>query len=71
MKTTYEKFIEANNKLVKCFEAVSVERFQKLSHPEQDTLCHSERESVKAFLVKNEVSIANLVRERLEAGSHH
>lgn len=31
MKTTYEKFIEANEKLFKCLEAVNADKFGKLA----------------------------------------
>lgn len=61
MKTTYERFIEANHKLIKCFEAVNQEKWSKLSGDEQGQLCHVERDAVKSFLATNQVGFAALL----------
>ena len=66
MKTTYEQFIEANNKLVKCFDSYGGDRWKKLSVGEQDGVCRAEKDAVKSFLVNNKVGFANLLKERLE-----
>jgi uncharacterized protein YbcC (UPF0753/DUF2309 family) len=65
MKTTYEKFIEANNKLSKCFEGVNQERWNKLSANDQNKVCHSEKEAVRSFFLTNQVGFANLLNERI------
>ena len=70
MKTTYERFIEANNKLFKCFETVPQDKWNKMSGEEQNSLCHSEREAVQSFLVNGSVGFQNLVKERLDIVSH-
>ena len=70
MKTAFEKFIEANNALSKCYEATPVDKWRQLSHTEQDALCQAERSAVQSFLSSNQVSFANLIKERLAATSH-
>jgi len=70
MKTTYEKFIEANNKLFKCFESVSADKWSALSSDEQNNLCSAEREAVSQFLANNQVGFRNLIKERLEILGH-
>ena len=73
MKTTYERFIEANNKLFKCFESVPQDKWSKMSSEEQSSLCHTEKEAVSQFLSTNQVAFANLLKERLDIISkpHH
>jgi hypothetical protein len=70
MKTAFEKFIEANNALQKCYAATPVDKWRALSASEQGALCQDERESVRGFLVNNQVGFANLLKERLEAAGH-
>ena len=67
MKTTYERFLEANEKLFKCFEAVPIDRYNKMAVADQDAICSTEREAVAQFLVNNQVSFRNLITERLES----
>ncbi len=67
MKTTFERYIDANNALVKCYQAVSFDKYQGLSASDKDALCLTERESVRSFLVSNQVGFANLLKERLAA----
>ena len=73
MNTTYEKFIDANNKLFNCFESVPQEKWTKMSSEEQSSLCHAEKEAVSQFLSTNKVGFANLLKERIEIISqpHH
>ena len=66
MKTTFERFIEANNALSKCYQATPVDKWRQLSATEQNSLCLAERESVNGFLVNNQVGFANIIKERLE-----
>lgn len=70
MKTAFEKWIEANNALQKCFEGVNAERFNALSHKDQDALCHDEREAVKSFLTNNQITFASILKERLASAGH-
>ena len=67
MKTSYEKFIEANLALSKCYEAVPFDKYKAFSQQQQQELCHAERETVRGFLANNQVAFANLIQERLQA----
>ena len=67
MKTTYEKWIEANHKLNKCFESVSMDKFKTMSDSEQKTLCKSEKDAVANFLTNNSIGFKQLLQERIDA----
>lgn len=67
MKTTYEKWIEANHKLNKCFEAIPADRFKKLAQAEADVLCATEKAAVVAFLKNNSITFPHLLKERMAA----
>jgi hypothetical protein len=70
MKTTYERFIEANNALSKCYEGISADNWSKFSQSEQAAACKVEREAVSSFLVNNQVTFTNLIKERLQVAGH-
>lgn len=65
MKTTYERFIEANDKLKKCFGAFQADKWSTLSAGEQDAVCKAEKQEVQSFLVNNQLVFSNLIQERL------
>jgi hypothetical protein len=67
MKTSFEKYIEANLALSKCYEAVPFDKYKSFSHQQQEDLCKAERETVRGFLTSNQVAFANLIQERLQA----
>ena len=69
-KTAYERYIEANNNLAKCFQAVSVSQYQSFSAQQKNELCAAERDAVRSFLASNQVGFANLIKERLESAGH-
>ena len=66
MKTTFERFIEANNALSQCYQATPVDKWRQLSATEQSSLCLAERNAVNGFLSSNQVTFANIIKERLE-----
>jgi hypothetical protein len=70
MKTAFERFIEANNALSKCYEATPVDKWRQLSHVEQDGLCQAEKVAVQSFLSSNQVNFSHIIKERLAATSH-
>ncbi len=70
MKTAFERYIEANNALAKCFGAVSVDTYKSWSAAQQADLCKAEKETVRGFLTSNQVGIANLIQERLASAGH-
>ena len=70
MKTTFEKYIEANHALVKCYEGLPLAKWSALSAAQKEDVCKVEREAVRGFLVSNQVAFANLIKERLEHAGH-
>jgi hypothetical protein len=70
MKTAFERFIEANDALSKCYQATPVDKWRQLSNVEQGALCHAEKVAVQGFLSSNQVNFSHLIKERLEATSH-
>ena len=70
MKTSFEKFIEANANLSKCFEAVPFDKYSTFTAEQKNTLCRTESDAVRAFLNNGQVGFANMIKERLEAAAH-
>lgn len=70
MKTTFEQYINANNSLAKCFEAVPFETYKGYTQAQKDGLCKSERQAVSDFLNSGKLGFANLIKERLESAGH-
>ncbi len=70
MKTAFERYIEANNALAKCYQATSLDQWKALSHAQQESLCKAERDNVTSFLNNNQVTFANIIKERLQAAGH-
>ncbi len=73
MKTTYEKWIEANQKLIACMDGISHDKWSKYSPVEQSAICTKDKLAVSAFLKNNSISFKNLLQERIQAtsGSAH
>jgi hypothetical protein len=70
MKTAFERYIEANNALAKCYQGTSVDQWKALSASQQEGLCKAERDAVTGFLASNQVTFANIIKERLQAAGH-
>ena len=64
--STYEKFIEANNKLRECFEGVKPKAFESMSPFEQENVCGDEKTAVRDFLSNGSLSFRSLVQERID-----
>ena len=71
MKTAYERYIEANNALAACYSATSADQWKALSSSQQENLCKAERDAVTSFLNSNQVTFANIIKERLQATGVH
>lgn len=65
-KPAFQEFIETNQALINCYNAVSPADFQKLSDGQKESLCASQREKVRDVLRSNSLVMSNLVRERVE-----
>ena len=70
MKTAFERYIEANNALAQCYQGTSVDQWKQLSASQQQSLCKAEKNTVVEFLNANQVSFANIIKERLQATAH-
>ena len=68
--STYGRFIEANHRLIECYQALPTESWTLLSASEKQAVCKTEREVVQHFLENNSVSFANLLKERLAIAGH-
>ena len=53
MKTAFERYIEANNALAKCYQGTSIDQWKALSAAQQESLCKNERDAVTSFLNSN------------------
>ena len=70
MKTAFERYIEANNALAACYQGTSLDQWKQLNASQQENLCKAERDAVTSFLASNQVTFANIIRERLQATGH-
>jgi len=71
MKTAFERYIEANNTLTKCYEGVSFDTYKALAAPQQAEICKTERDTVQGFLKSNQIAFANIIQERLASAGHN
>jgi hypothetical protein len=65
-KPAFQEFVEANQALLSCYNAVSPADYQKLNEGQQEALCSSQREKVRDILRSNSLVMSNLVRQRVE-----
>ena len=65
-KPAFQEFVEANQALLTCYNAVSLDDFKKLGEGQKETLCAAQREKVKDLLRTNNLAMSNLVKERVE-----
>ena len=66
MSSVFEKWIEANDRLVKCYDAVSADQYKALSAKDQGLLCQSEKEQVRSFLKNDQIHFRNIIQERIK-----
>ena len=65
-KTPFQEFVEANQALLACYNEVSPADYQKLNDSQRDSMCSIHREKVREILRSNQLTMSNLVRERVE-----
>ena len=61
-KPVFQQFVEANQALLNCYNAVTEETYKK----QGESVCSSQREQVKDILRSNGLVMSNLVRERVD-----
>lgn len=64
-KPAFQEFVEANQALLNCYNAVSHADYQKLNESQKEGLCQAQRDKVKGILTSNQLVMSNLVRERV------
>jgi hypothetical protein len=52
-KPAFQEFVEANQALLNCYNAVSHEEFKKMNESQQEGLCLAQRDRVKSILTSN------------------
>lgn len=65
-KPAFQEFVEANQALLNCYNAVSLEDFKKLGESQKESLCAAHKEKVRDILRSNNLTMGNLVKERVE-----
>lgn len=65
MKTVYERWIDANQKLTKCYSAFPADKYNKLAAAEADAVCLTEKKAVLSFLEDGSITFPAILKERL------
>ena len=65
-KPAFQEFVEANQALLSCYNAVSLDDYKKLGEGQRDGLCAAQKEKVRDILRGNNLVMSNLVRERVD-----
>lgn len=65
-KPAFQEFVEANQALLTCYNATSLEDYKKLGEGQKESLCAAQKEKVKDILRTNNLIMSNLVKERVE-----
>jgi hypothetical protein len=65
-KPAFQEFVEANQGLITCYNAVSLDDYKKMGEGQRDGLCASQKERVREILRSNQLVMSNLVRERVD-----
>ncbi len=65
MSSVLEKWIEVNQNLFKCYEAVKPDSFDKMAAADQGKLCANERKAVQTMLSSHDLDFATIAKERL------
>ena len=65
-KPAFQEFVEANQALLSCYNAVSLDDYKKLGEAQRDGLCAAQKEKVRDILRGNNLVMSNLVRERVD-----
>ncbi len=65
-KPAFQEFVEANQALLTCYNAIAPADYQKMNDSQRDLACSSQREKVRDLLRSNNLVMSNLVKERIE-----
>ena len=64
-KPVFQKFIEANAALLDCYATIGKDNMSSMSISQLDTQCTSERERIRSILNSNEMSMTQVVKDRV------
>jgi len=65
-KPAFQEFVEANQALLSCYNAVSLDDYKKMGEGQRDGLCGAQKEQIRELLRSNNLAMSNLVRERVD-----
>ena len=65
-KTVFQEFVEANQGLLNCYNAVSLDEFKKMNEGQKELLCNSHKTKLRDILGSNQLVMSNLIRDRIE-----
>jgi hypothetical protein len=65
-KPAFQEFVEANQALLACYNAVSVDDYKKLSESARENLCSQPKEKLREIMRGNQLVMSNLIKERVE-----
>ncbi len=60
-KPAFQEFVEANQALLNCYNAVTLEDYKKMGEGQRDGLCANHKEKVREILRSNQLTMSNLV----------
>ena len=65
-KPVFQKFVEANTALLDCYAKIEPGTLKGMSLSQMDTTCSSEKEVVRKILNSNEMTMTQVVKDRVD-----
>lgn len=64
-KPVFQRFVEANQTLLQCYQNVDKDELASASKSALDSKCGREKEAVKSILASNEMTMTTVVKDRV------
>lgn len=64
-KPVFQKFVEANQRLLDCYTAIPKADLAEMPQGAMDTKCAKEKGEIRALLESNQLTMTNLVQDRV------
>ena len=65
-KPVFQKFIEANSALLDCYAKIDQGALGGMNLSQMDTQCSSEKEGIRRILNSNEMTMTQVVKDRVD-----